>query len=365
MRPTPSTTVDESLVSIVVPHFNSNPYSSVFPSSIAKTSYRNFELIIVDDLSTDSSVERITQKFFSDERIRIIRNRVHLGPAASRNEGIRRARGDFIAFIETDMEVDPHWLTEAMKLFRNAQPDVGGIQCKVADINNKRVLQAYGIKIIPQTGCVVSRGMGDPSDRHNTIDEVSSGAVGLVARKSTLEAVRGFDESLVHNIDDVDLGWRIWISGCRIVTCPTAVVYHWTAKPSTIRAISMNSLLSEFHFNKLPFVLAKNYEIGNMLKYLPTCVLFLVTRSLLNLSRGNPTTFKAFVLAFKWELSHLRQLISDRSRVQRTRKFNDDFLFSRIFERGNLFYQFRRDAEVKRLVRSGIFGSESGNVVQS
>jgi GT2 family glycosyltransferase len=353
-----STDVDEPLVSIVVPHFNSNAYSLVFPSSIARTSYSNFELVIVDDVSTDSSVERIIQEFSSDERIRIARNAAHIGPAASRNEGIRLARGEFIAFVETDMEVDPRWITEAMKLFRNSPSDVAGIQCKVADINNKRVLQAYGISIIPQTGCVVSRGMGDLSDRHNAIEEVSSGAVGLIVRKSALETIRGFDECLVHNIDDVDLGWRIWISGSRIVTCPTAIVYHWTAKPSAIRAQAMSSFLSEFHFNKLPFVLAKNYEVNNMLKYLPTCGLFLLIRSVLNLSRGNPTTFKAFFLATKWELANLRRLISNRSRVQGTRKFRDEFLFSKIFVRGNLVSQFWRDVQVKRLVRSGIFNSE-------
>jgi GT2 family glycosyltransferase len=348
----------EPLVSIIIPHFNSDIHKTRFLTSIAETSYPNFEIIIVDDVSTDSSLTWIQERYAKDRRIMISRNRSHVGPAASRNNGIRLARGDFLAFVETDMEVDPHWIGEAMNLFREVPLDVGGVQCKVLDLNNRDVLQAYGIKIVPQTGCVVSRGMGEPANRYDTVDEVCSGAVGLIVRKSTLEAVNGFDESLVHNIDDVDLAWRIWISGWRIVTCPTAIVYHWTAKPTIIRAKTMSSSSSEFHFNKLPFVLVKNYEVKNVLRYLPTCFLFLVTRSLLNLIKGNPTTAIGFVRATAWGLTNLQQIILNRSRVQETRKFGDDILFSRIFERGNLFEQLGRDLETKRLVRSGIFGTK-------
>ncbi len=353
-----SVTFPKPLVSIVVPHFNSNFYEKTFPSSIMQTRYSNFELIIVDDLSTDSSLEKIREIYGNDGRIRIVRNLSRMGPAATRNKGIQLARGDFVAFIETDMEVDPSWITEVIELFKVAQSDVGAIQCKVIDINNRKVMQAYGIKIIPQTGCVVSIGMGEPPERYNTIDDVCSGAVGLIVKRPVLEAVRGFDESLVHNIDDVDLAWRIWISGKRIVTCPNAIVYHWTGKPKAMRAKALSSFSSEFHFNKLPFVLVKNYELRNILRYLPTCFLFLLARCTSNLLRGDPTTAKAFAKAMTWGLANLNQIIVNRAEVQQSRQFSDRFLFARIFAEGNLILHILRNLQIKRLVERGMFSQK-------
>lgn len=87
-------------VSIIVPVYNAEPYIEQTIKSVLNQEYTNFELILVENGSTDATVEKI--KTFSDERIRLIIMEDNAGAAAARNEGMKAATGEFVGFLDAD-----------------------------------------------------------------------------------------------------------------------------------------------------------------------------------------------------------------------------------------------------------------------
>ena len=92
--------VDYGLVSIIMPNYNSEKFIKDSVKSVISQTYKNWELIIVDDCSTDSSLNLLEE--LCDDRIRIFRNKVNSGAAASRNQAIELAQGRWIAFLDSD-----------------------------------------------------------------------------------------------------------------------------------------------------------------------------------------------------------------------------------------------------------------------
>ena len=85
-------------VSVIMPSYNKEKYIAKSIKSILNQTYRDFELLIIDDVSTDSSVEII--RSFDDPRIRFYQNEQNVGMAANRNIGIEKAGGEFIALLD-------------------------------------------------------------------------------------------------------------------------------------------------------------------------------------------------------------------------------------------------------------------------
>ena len=91
---------DFGLVSIVMPSYNCEQYIEASIKSVISQSYKNWELLIVDDHSTDRTVDII--RSFKNERIKLFRNEVNSGAAISRNLALREAKGKWIAFLDSD-----------------------------------------------------------------------------------------------------------------------------------------------------------------------------------------------------------------------------------------------------------------------
>jgi GT2 family glycosyltransferase len=127
----------------------------------------------------------------------------------------------------------------------------------------------------------------------------------------------------------------VWLAGYRIVTAPKAVVYHWTAKPSGLREKTISRQLSEFHSNKAPRILIKNYEFRNVVKYLPQALMIHLFRSLVNLIKGDLVPFMAFFKASIWNLKLMRDTSKERRRIQCLRKISDKYLMQRVMIKGS------------------------------
>ena len=106
---------DLGLVSIIMPLYNSEKFLSSSIESVVKQTYKNWELIIVDDRSTDNSLQKAIEYMKKDNRIKIIKLQENSGPAIARNTGIEAANGKFIAFLDSD----DIWLPDKLELQLN------------------------------------------------------------------------------------------------------------------------------------------------------------------------------------------------------------------------------------------------------
>ena len=91
----------DDLVSIIMPSFNTGKYITETIESVLAQSYKNWELIIVDDCSSDNTDE-VVRTYLSDDRIHYLKNETNSGAAFSRNTALREANGKWIAFLDSD-----------------------------------------------------------------------------------------------------------------------------------------------------------------------------------------------------------------------------------------------------------------------
>lgn len=330
------------LVSIIVPIYNSIYFIKPFIKSILQTDYPNFEIIIVDDGSNDGTREFLDEVSSKEKKIIFIKTLVRRGIPRSRNIAIENAKGEYVAFAESDMLFDKGWLREALKVL-NSSKSIGAVAGKVYDYKAKDIVQAVGLKLIPQTLWVVCRGFGDKdTDEINIRESVSMGAVGSVAKMSVVKKIRGYDEEL-DRIDDIDFCLRIWISGYKIVTAPRSITYHVTLKSWSIRKSSVTKIQQEVALARVLRIMIKNYELPNLARYFPQAVMILFVRALINLLKGNVFSFIGFLYALLWVCIKLSSTLTERAFVQKTRGFKDNFIFEEIMINENIFAIYKKN----------------------
>jgi glycosyltransferase involved in cell wall biosynthesis len=116
---------EKPTVSIIIPTYNRAQLIGRSIHSVLNQTYQDFEIIVVDDGSTDNTAEVIKKFQEKEKRIRYIKQARNKGAAAARNTGIKNAKGEFIAFQDSDDEWLPGKLEKQMNVFENASPEVG------------------------------------------------------------------------------------------------------------------------------------------------------------------------------------------------------------------------------------------------
>lgn len=123
-------------VSIIVPIYNTERYLDKCIQSILNQTYKNFELILINDGSTDNSIDICNHYKISDDRIVVI-DKENTGSSDSRNIGIDKAKGKYICFVDSDDWIDPNMIYDKVKLIKEKNVDfiISGLSIDTVDIN--------------------------------------------------------------------------------------------------------------------------------------------------------------------------------------------------------------------------------------
>ncbi len=208
---------EKPLFSVIVCVFNGAKTIQRCLDQVAKLDYPYFEVIIVDDGSTDDT-GGILESFAGVEGFRMVRTE-NRGLSRARNLGMKMARGELVAFLDADARPDSDWLTYLEQHFSN-HPDAGVGGPNVAPEN--QTLVARCVSMAP--GGPVHVMVSDREAEHLP-------GCNMAFRKSELEAVGGFDPQFRVAGDDVDLCWRLQEGGRTLGFCPAALVWH-ESRPS-------------------------------------------------------------------------------------------------------------------------------------
>jgi len=205
------------MVSVVICAYDAERTMRQCLESLTKLTYPNCEVIIVDDGSRDRTAE-IAMDY---PQFRLIRQ-PNKGLSAARNVGLHAARGDIIAYTDSDCVVDPHWLTLMIRGMTEGRFDACGGP-NYAPHEEGRI--EGSVAASPGAPCHVLAG--------ETVAEHIAGC-NMVFSKSALLKVGGFDPQFTSAGDDVDICWRMLDAGLKIGYCPSAFVWHF--RRNTIRA---------------------------------------------------------------------------------------------------------------------------------
>jgi GT2 family glycosyltransferase len=221
------------LVSIIVLNYNAGELLLDCITSLKKAAYKNMEILIVDNISSDGSHTKCKEKF---PDIKLIQNKKNLGYCGGNNVGINEASGEFIVILNPDTIVEENWLEEML----NAYDEFGeGLyQPKIISLNEPGVIQSTG-NMIHVFGFGFARDKGRKiMEKKENIEKIgyASGTC-LFTSKNVLEKVGLLDEFLFLYHDDLDLGWRAAQLGINSYYVPKSKIYHaesyslrWSAK---------------------------------------------------------------------------------------------------------------------------------------
>lgn len=247
-------------ISIIIINWNSAAYLPRCLDSISVQTYPNFEVILIDNGSKNSSIVGLEENY-SSIVVRTEYLKSNLGFAVANNIGSRLARGQWLALLNADAFPEPNWLeslVKASEIYPNAFFASRQIQA-----NNPMYLDGEGDNY-HVSGYAWRNNYGQPDNSDYQFENVFSacGAAALYPRQEFLEA-GGFDENYFSYHEDVDLGFRLRLRGLSCVLVPQAIVRHVgsasTGKKSDFSIYYGHRNLVWTYFKDMPSVLFWSY----------------------------------------------------------------------------------------------------------
>ena len=211
------------IVSVIIVNFNGLSHLKECLDSLREQTFREFEVVLVDNASVDDSVAFVKDNY---AEVIVIENHENLGYGGGNNAGLRISRGSYVALLNNDTKVDPEWL---QRLVEAAQKDETTGMCA------SKIMNYYQADMFDNTGLImyrdgIARGRGrleKDIGQYDAEEEVlfPSGCAGLY-RKAMLDEIGLLDADFFLYVEDVDIGLRGRLAGWRCVYVPDAVVYH-------------------------------------------------------------------------------------------------------------------------------------------
>jgi GT2 family glycosyltransferase len=215
---------ERPLVSVIVVNWNGLTYLQDCLASLRAQSYPALEVIVVDNGSTDGSVEYLRAERAAG--IRLIESATNTGFAGGNNLGIHAAKGAYVALLNNDAAAEPCWV-EALVAAAEADPRVGMCASKIFVWDRPGILDGAGLLV---SGDGIARGRGrlepDREEFRQEEDALVPSACAALYRRGMLDEIGLFDEEFFAYCEDTDLGLRGLIAGWRCRYVPDAAVRH-------------------------------------------------------------------------------------------------------------------------------------------
>ena len=306
-------------VAIVILNWNGRKFLEQFIPSVIVGTYANKRVIVADNASTDDSVTFLQMNFPS---IEIIRNEKNEGFAKGYNSALKKVKADYYVLLNSDVEVTSNWIEPVIALMET-NVLIGACQPKILAYGNKHQFEYAGAcgGWIDTFGYPFARGrvfeFCEMDQGQYDLPQPcfwASGAA-MFVRANIYHELGGLDEYFFAHQEEIDLCWRIQLSGYKVFVQPSSVVYH--VGGGTLSKANNRKTFLNFRNNLI--MLYKNLPLKTALWKLPVRLLLDAAAAWKGLLSGDAGTFIAIVKAHlhfvKWLLfaKHSRSLVKTKS----------------------------------------------------
>ncbi len=242
-------------VSVVTPNYNGERFLKTFLNSLNEDNQYIGEVIIVDNGSSDGSLDYLKNNSFEFPLV-LIENKENVGFSPAVNQGIRKAKNNLVFSINNDTEIKKGSIKSLVDLITSSD-DIFSVQAKMLQYNNKNLIDDVGdeYNLLAWTKKV---GENHESSEYVEVKDIFSSCAGAAMyNKSILNEIGLFDDNFFAYMEDVDLAIRSKINGYRNLLCPDAIVYH------------IGSATSGSRYNEFKVKLAARNNVWVVYKNLP------------------------------------------------------------------------------------------------
>lgn len=326
----------KGLVSILIVNWNGKDHLKNCLSSLKKIDYKNTEIIIVDNGSTDGSLEYVKSRY---PKIQLIKNSSNLGFSKANNQGIKKARGEYVLLLNNDTKVRHDFLTTLVKKI-SSDPTLGAVQPKILHWEKPGQLDSIG-SFLTHTGFLFHYGFEamDSKKLDKEIKLFSGKGSCLLFKKKVLDKIGYFNEDFFAYFEETDLCWRLWLAGYYLLYIPQAVIYHKTW--GTTKKLPQSFIVFHSFRNRVSSLII-NLGRFNLFLILPIHLVICIFIAVSYFLTGKFKNGFAIIWSLLSAIKNLGKILEKRSYVQsKTRKLSDTVLFPQILRDPSLSFYFK------------------------
>lgn len=306
-------------VSIVILNWNGRNFLGQFLPPLIASSHHLAEIVVVDNGSTDDSIDFLDQNYSQIRQIRFTEN---YGFAKGYNEALKQIEAEYYVILNSDIEVTEGWLDPMIDLLEKNK-NIAACQPKILSFHNKHMFEYAGAAggWIDKYGYPFAKGRvfdisEEDKGQYDQSEPIfwASGAA-LFIRAKVFHEAGGFDEYFFAHQEEIDLCWRIQLAGYKIYSCPTSVVYH--VGGGTLP--KGNSLKTYLNFRNNRIMMSKNVPLALKLWVMPLRNMLDCISAIKGLFKGDTGYFiaicRAHIAFIKWWLFYKRKSVFPKSRI--------------------------------------------------
>lgn len=301
--------------SVIIPNWNGKHLLDDCLTSLKRQTFRDFEVIVVDNGSTDGSVEYLKDKYSWTKVVMLDKN---YGFAKAINKGVLESIGEYVIFLNNDTAVDKDWIRELIKCI-SKRKDAISINSKILNFFDHKKIDGVGIEI-NEVGQARSIGWEQKDTGQYNREMEIFGATGGASlfRKDIFLKVGMFDENYFMYSEEVDLAFRTHFLGYKSFYCPSAVVYHKHKASSKKKP----QHLEYWQFKNMTQTIIKDYPTSLLFKNWRWLKIILVHLNTILYQIKNGF-FWPPLLTEVWLVTHLPILLYKRYRIQKDIKVGE------------------------------------------
>jgi GT2 family glycosyltransferase len=313
------------MTDVIIPNYNGLENLTCVLKSMDCQTIKNFKIIIVDNGSTDGSVNFIENNY---KDIKIIKNEKNLGFSKAVNIGLRHSLksgdSDYILILNNDIELENNFIEKGISTFKEIK-DADFIAVKMLNFFKRDVIDDTGDFIRKTGGIPMARGHGERDiKQYEKAEYIFSACAGAAFYKSELFRQAGlFDEDFFAYLEDVDLSFRFQMNGYKCYYNPEIICYH-KRRETTNRFEGWETYYTE---KNLVALRLKNYPLYLYLKYSLLFFLARFSRFLKYLGNSYPNgTFKYALKGYFKGLSEIPKTLKKRRSIQKSKKVSVKYI---------------------------------------
>lgn len=260
-------------VTAVIPNYNGINYIDKCLDSLRRQQYNEYNVVIIDNASSDGSFELIQDEY---PEFTLIRNDVNTGFCKAVNQGIKLCETEYVLLLNNDTELDEHFISEMVKTIEKSDK-IFSVSSKMINYHDRSLIDdaGDGYTIV---GWQYQRGVGQSSNGYTKNCDVFTACAGAALyRKSVFAEIGLFDEMHFAYMEDIDIGYRARIKGYRNVYCSKALVYHIGSATSGSK---YNSFKVKLAARNNVYLLYKNMPLVQLMINMPFIIAGFVVKYL-------------------------------------------------------------------------------------
>lgn len=312
--------VAQMKASVIIPNWNGKNLLFDCLSSLVKQSFHEFEVILVDNGSTDDSLDFVKKEF---PNVKIISLEKNYGFAKAINEGVKSSQAKYAIFLNNDTYSDKDWIKNLINC-AESNSGVISINSKILNFYNRKKIDGLGISI-NEVGQAKSIGWEeeDLGQYENPIYLFGATGGGSLFVREDFVKLGMFDEDYFMYCEEVDFAFRAQFQGYKSIYCPKAILFHKHKATSSKRP----QHIEYWQFRNMTQTIIKDFPANLFFKELRWLKIILVHLNTIFYQLKNGFIWPPLI-ADIWLITHIFKLLKKRAGTQRSRKVSDEYIES-------------------------------------